>query len=195
MTGHPRSFGWIRWTSCSTCFLPVWLNTVWLVDSFSWFYSEFDRDPGCWRETCSSCSQLSPDPITSRRQDLSSAIHMEAGIHVSMMPDVTKSQDVIDWCLPQESLCILITEHIGYFVTFCWWFSISTLAYLARFSMLVPNSTNLSAVVNHISSKDWSTQVNVYEKRKSHSSHSVCIHFGSRTSTKRAKSCAPSCEG
>lgn len=40
-------------------------------------------------------------------------------IHVSMMPDVTKSQDVIDW-----------------------------------FSMLVPNSTNLSAVVNHISSKD-----------------------------------------
>lgn len=25
--------------------------------------------------------------------------------------------------------------------------------------MLVPNSTNLSAVVNHISSKDWSTQV------------------------------------
>ena len=43
--------------------------------------------------------------------------------------------------------------------------------------MLVPNSTNLSAVVNHISSKDWSTQVNVYEKRKSHSSHSVRIYF------------------
>lgn len=111
----------------------LWLNSpnflfdvfsACLISWFSWFYSEFDRDPECWRETCSSCSQPSPDPITSRRQDLSSAIHMEAGIHVSMMPDVTKSQDVIDWCLPQESLYIFITEHIGYAVTFCWWFSI-----------------------------------------------------------------------
>lgn len=97
----------------------LWLNSLnflfdvfsaCLISWFNWFYSEFDRDPECWRETCSSCSQLSPDPITSRRQDLwtSCAIHMEAGIHVSMMPDVTKSQDVIDWCLPQESLCMFI---------------------------------------------------------------------------------------
>lgn len=40
-------------------------------------------------------------------------------VHVSMMPDVSKSQDVIDW-----------------------------------FSMLIPNSTNITAVLHHISSKD-----------------------------------------
>lgn len=40
-------------------------------------------------------------------------------VHISMMPDITKSQDVIDW-----------------------------------FSMLVPNSTNLSAVLSYISGKD-----------------------------------------
>ncbi len=149
MTGHPRSFGWIRWTSCSTCFLPVW------------FYSVIETRNAEGKLAAVAASYV--DPIT-RRQDsrTSCAIHMEAGIHVSMMPDVTKSQDVIDWCLPQGSLCIFITSHIDYYaVTFCWWFSILTLAYLARFSMLVPNSTNLSAVVNHISSKDWSTQVTV----------------------------------
>jgi hypothetical protein len=36
-------------------------------------------------------------------------ISLEPGVHVSMMPDVSKSQDVIDWSLPQGAPGVVST--------------------------------------------------------------------------------------
>ena len=66
-----------------------------------------------------------------------------------MMPDVTRPRDVIDWSpgtivedFPTPASGLAGRSHSKYL----------------RFSMLVPNSTNLTAVLAHIAGKD-STEI------------------------------------
>lgn len=40
-------------------------------------------------------------------------ISLEPGVHVSMMPDVSKSQDVIDWSLPQGQAPGVVSTYLA----------------------------------------------------------------------------------
>lgn len=140
-----------------------------------------------------------------------SSVWMEPGVHVSMMPDVSKSQDVIDWSLPQGQAPGVVSTYLA---KNFWPPLLSPLP--PRFSMLIPNSTNITAVLHHISSKDrewWVLNARnearwregttksttgkdtVFENRGQPSAVSALQFRFGRTFTKQGRFCAANYEG